>query len=147
MLMAEWRCSSTYCYLRHQMVASGQLHASATLVGLMESPIAIEQESRFASETLWMFWRSLLVRAGNRETIPRSSSPWPSHCTKHYNTPPPTSFLSCDNLWREKDTEGLPGQLRPAPGRRSHSFGAPRLGWQTKVCANFIPIHKTFRMN
>jgi len=41
------------------MVVSVQLHASATLVGLMENPVAIEQESRCASETLWMVWRKV----------------------------------------------------------------------------------------
>ena len=59
MLMGEWRCSSTHSCLRHQMVVTGQLHASATLVGLMESPVAIEQDSRCASETLWMVWRQV----------------------------------------------------------------------------------------
>jgi hypothetical protein len=53
MLLGEWRCSSTHPYLRHHMVVSGQLHASATLVGLMVSPVAIVQESRCASETGW----------------------------------------------------------------------------------------------
>jgi hypothetical protein len=129
-------------------VVSGQLHTSATLVGLMESPVAIEQESRCASETLWMVWRKVSLSVpGIEMTIPWPSSPWPSHCTKHYNTPPPTSFPSCDNFSREKDTEGLPGQLRPAPGRRSHSSYAPQLEWQTKVCGSFIPIHKNAQMN
>ena len=57
--MGEWRCSFTHSYLRHRMVVSGQLHASATLVGLMESPVATVQESRCASETLWMVWRKV----------------------------------------------------------------------------------------
>jgi hypothetical protein len=57
--MGKWRCSSTNSYLRHQMVVSGQLHASATLVGLMDSPVAIKQESQCASETLWMVWRKV----------------------------------------------------------------------------------------
>lgn len=57
--MNAWRCSSARSYLWHRMVVSGQLHASAALVGLMESSVAIEQESRCSLETLWRVWRKV----------------------------------------------------------------------------------------
>jgi hypothetical protein len=104
--MGEWRCSSTHFYLRHQMVVSGQLHASATLVGLNGNP-----SSHWTGVSVCLrislngIQKSLIVLAGNRDTVHRSPRLWPSHCTKHSNTPPPTSFLFCDNFSREKDRE------------------------------------------
>ena len=144
--MGEWRCSSTHSYLRHQMVVSGKLHASATLVGLMESPVAIEHEYRFASETLWMVWRKVSLSVPGIE-IRFFGHPAPGLVTvlnaiirrllRHF-------YLAIIS-GASKDTEGLPGQLRPTPGRRSHSFDAPQLGGQTKVCGNFIPSTKLLR--
>jgi hypothetical protein len=75
--------------------------------------------------------KSLLVLAGNRDTIPRSSRLWPSHCTKHSNTPSPTSFQSCDNFSREKDREGR--LANSAPLRAVVVIPLTLRGWNGKL--------------
>ena len=84
-LCSPWRHIGEQKYTFLTLTLDGQLYAPGNLLPVKKTPgVRTDQETEWAPASIWRLRRreKCFARAWNRTTIPKTSSPKSSHCTR-----------------------------------------------------------------